>query len=83
MSKGLRVPVLVDRESYDQFKAYSELTGVPMARLIRDAMQEYAEVTLAARTEALTSATATCTVRDDIDFGKVVGIDTFAMAAKA
>jgi hypothetical protein len=82
MAKGLRVPVLVDRESYDQFKSYSELTGVPMARLIRDAMQEYAEVTLAARTEAMTGARAAGTVPDDIEL-KVIGIDTFAHAAKA
>jgi len=74
MSK-LRVPVLVDREEYETFKAYSELTGVPVARLVRDAMKDYAAVTLAARMEALTRTTATCTLPDERD--------TFATAAHA
>ena len=55
--KGLRVPVLVDREMYDMFKAYSEITGVPVSRVIREALKDFAETSLDARMETLTKKT--------------------------
>ncbi len=67
-SSSLRVPVLIDRESYDMFKAYSELTGVPVSVLVRRAMADYASVTIGARMDTLTAATAPCTHTEDVDF---------------
>ena len=54
-ANALRVPVLVDRWIYNRFKAHSESTGVPVSRLVRDAMIAY-EVTLEARLKALKTA---------------------------
>lgn len=54
MPKSLRVPVLVDREAYDEFKSYSLITGVPVAHVIREAMEDFRETSLRARLEALT-----------------------------
>jgi hypothetical protein len=39
--KSLRVPVAIDRDVYDMFKAVSQATGIPVARLIRDAMTSF------------------------------------------
>ncbi len=50
--KALRVPILVDRDIYDKFKDCSKLTGIPVSRLVRDAMAGY-EVTLEARLKTL------------------------------
>ena len=82
MGSPLRVPVLVDREEYDAFKTYSELTGIPVSRLVRDAMKDYREVTLAARIEALTGLTATCTLPEP-ELPEPVCIDTSNNFARA
>lgn len=76
--RPLRVPVLVDRQEYDAFKAYSEVTGIPMSHLIREAMREYADVTLTVRLEAFmkTKYPALCTLPDERD------TEAFAAAAK-
>ena len=42
MPDKLRVAVLVNRQEYDTFKAYSEATGVPVTVLVRAAMMRYA-----------------------------------------
>lgn len=48
------IPVNVpDDETYQLYKTYSQLTGVPVSRAIRDAMKEYAEVILTTRLETL------------------------------
>ena len=49
-----RVPVAIDRDVYDAFKAYSELTGVPVARIVREALRDFKETSLQARLESLT-----------------------------
>lgn len=36
-----RVPVLIDRPDYYKFKAVSERTGIPVSRLVRDAMAAF------------------------------------------
>ena len=36
-----RIPVLVDRDAYDVFKAYSDATGVPVSKLVREAMAAF------------------------------------------
>lgn len=51
--KQLRVPVQVDRDVYDLMKAYSEITGVPVARVIREGLTDFAESVLSVRLEAL------------------------------
>ena len=48
----LRVPVLIDRERCDAYKAYSELTGVPVLRIVREALDAF-RPSLKARIDAL------------------------------
>lgn len=56
-STGVRVPVKVDGDLYQTFKSYSDVTGVPMAHVVREALQDFAETTLAARLETLQETT--------------------------
>lgn len=51
--KSKRQPVPVDADIYNRYKQYSELTGIPIARLVREALQERYDVVLAARLEKL------------------------------
>ena len=52
--KALRVPILVDRDMYEDLRFWL-VTGIPVSRLVRDAMIAY-EVTLEARLKALKTA---------------------------
>lgn len=52
-SNACRVPVLVDRARYDRMKAYSELTGQTVADLIRQALDDFDEVSITTRLEAV------------------------------
>lgn len=69
-----RVPVQVERELYNQFKAYSAVTGVPVARVIREALEDFAATSLQVRLEALQAGRK----RDN-----VVAIDEFSPNAFA
>jgi hypothetical protein len=49
------IPVNIPNDAtYQLFRSYSELTGVPISKAIREAMKEYAEIVLAVRLETLT-----------------------------
>jgi len=48
------IPVNVPEEIYQVYKSYSQLTGVPVAKAIRDGLNEYAATCLSARLETLT-----------------------------
>jgi len=57
-SKGKRVPVMVDESVYNEFKNYSNQSGAPISYLIREALTEWADTVLAARSESLGKTTA-------------------------
>ena len=65
---AFRVPVLVDRERYDRMKAYSELTGQTVADLIRQALDDFDEVSIASRLETLNNPQSVTTKADVIEF---------------
>lgn len=48
-----RVPVPVEGQLYLKLRAYSQLTGVPVARIVHAALVEYEQTVLAARMETL------------------------------
>jgi hypothetical protein len=48
------IPVNVPEEIYQVYRSYSQLTGVPVAKAIRDGLNEYAATCLSARLETLT-----------------------------
>lgn len=50
-----RQPVPVDADLYEKYRNYSKLTGIPIARLTRDALQAHYDVTLATRLETLSN----------------------------
>ena len=49
------IPVNSPEEIYQVYKSYSQLTGVPVAKALRDGLQEYADVCLSVRMETLTA----------------------------
>lgn len=53
--KSDRVPVLIDAATYQRLKSYSELTGVPVAKVAREALADWMDTVGAARMEALTA----------------------------
>jgi len=53
-----RVPVMVDESVYNAFKQYSHKSGAPVSFLIREALGEWSETVLAARSESLDKTTA-------------------------
>lgn len=61
-TNACRVPVLVDRARYERFKAYSELTGQTVADLIRQALDDFDEVSIQTRLEAMTPSEAKANV---------------------
>jgi len=52
--KSDRIPVPVDSNMHLQLKAYSDLTGVPIARVVREAVSDWLSTTGQARMETLT-----------------------------
>lgn len=53
--KSKRIPVLLDAETYARLKSYSALTGIPVARVAREAMADWLATAGAGRLEALTA----------------------------
>jgi hypothetical protein len=51
----VRVPMLirVDRELANKFKAFSDVTGVSIAHIVREALEDFANTSLEARLESL------------------------------
>jgi hypothetical protein len=56
--RAKRQPVPVDATQYEFMRNYSKLTGIPIARIVRDAIQAHIDVTLSTRLEALAKYTA-------------------------
>lgn len=52
--KSDRVPLMVDSETYTALKALSDITGAPVARIAREALQDWMGTIGAARLEAYT-----------------------------
>ncbi len=48
------IPVQIDAETYTAAKAYADLTGIPVARVVRAALKDWMETVGAARLETLT-----------------------------
>lgn len=48
-----RQPVPVDAELYEKFRSYSKLTGIPVAALIRRALQAHYDDVLATKLESM------------------------------
>jgi hypothetical protein len=65
--KKFRVPVLIDRDLYDVFKTYSEITGIPVVRVIREALTDYRETSLETRIEMIKMKTIDGGVIGEID----------------
>ena len=76
MAKPLRVPVLIDPDVYAEYKAYSELTGIPVSHVIREALQDFKDVSLKARIETFTD-------KETHQCAEVIAIDSFASMATA
>lgn len=72
MPRQKRVPVMIDDTEYQRYKFYSDVTGVPISRVIREALEDFATVSLAARLEALTGSK---------EKTPVICIDAFAATA--
>lgn len=72
MPRQKRVPVMIDDTEYQRYKFYSDVTGVPISRVIREALEDFATVSLAARLEALTGGK---------EKTPVICIDAFAATA--
>jgi predicted DNA-binding protein len=53
-SKG-RVPVAIDREMHNELKAYSDITGVPISSVVREAVKDFIETSMKSRMESLTA----------------------------
>lgn len=51
-------PVMVDESVYSDFQKYSNKSGVPVSYLVREALTEWADTVLAARSESLDKKTA-------------------------
>lgn len=51
--KSKRQPVPVDADVYDTLRTYSKLTGVPIARIVDQALRLHIETVLSTRMEAL------------------------------
>lgn len=47
------VPVRIEEKLYEAIKAYSDLTGVPVVRVVHEAVEDFVATTLQARLEAL------------------------------
>lgn len=56
--RSKRQPVPVDAAQYEFMRNYSKLTGIPIARIVRDAIQAHIDITLSTRLEALAKYTA-------------------------
>ncbi len=50
--KSKHIPVNVDAETYEPAKAYSAKTGVPITRVVAEAMRDWLETIGAARLKA-------------------------------
>jgi len=53
VKSAVAVPVRIDDKLYEQIKAYSEVTGVPVVRVVHEAVEDFVSTTLQARLEAL------------------------------
>lgn len=53
-----RFPVMVDESVYNAFKNYSNKSGATVSYLIREALTEWSETVLVARSESLDKTTA-------------------------
>ena len=53
-----RVHVVVDSETHQKLKAYSELTGVPITTVASQALADWMETVGAARLDAMTAMSA-------------------------
>lgn len=51
--KSKRVPVMIDAEVYERLKAYSEATGIAIARVVASGLTDWLDTVGAARLEAL------------------------------
>lgn len=71
-----RVPVMVDESIYNAFKAYSNKSGAPVSFLIREALTEWADTVIAARSESLDNTTAKVVCIDRS--GTIHAVDTNA-----
>jgi hypothetical protein len=47
------IPVRIEEKLYESIKAYSDLTGVPVVRVVHEAVEDFVATTLHARLEAL------------------------------
>jgi hypothetical protein len=45
---------MVNRTIYNELKSFSEVTGVPVARLVQEALEDFRATSLQARLDALT-----------------------------
>ena len=43
---------------YQRIKAYSDVTGVPVVRVVNDALEQFSQTSLQTRLEALTATAA-------------------------
>ena len=66
MANENRVPVRIDGPLYQRIKAYSDVTGVPVVRVVNDALEQFSQTSLQTRLEALT-VTATATAKQSLD----------------
>lgn len=48
-----RVPVLVDREQYENLKRYADITGDSVASVVRQALQDFEDTVIATKLESL------------------------------
>ena len=53
-----RQPVMIDAEVYDRLKAYSEATGIAIARVVASGLTDWLDTVGAARLEALKKESA-------------------------
>ncbi len=67
-----RVTVKVDRELYDQLKAYSDVTGVTMTHILHEALSDFVATSMKARMDSLMTKPS-----------NVIAIDSMALAATA
>jgi hypothetical protein len=47
------ITLMTEAGVYAAFKAYSDVTGTPMKELVNEALQDFSDVSIAARFEAL------------------------------
>ena len=56
----------LDEDTYGDFKAYSDAVGVPMQRVLVEAVEDFRETSLAARMDSMAANIFRDTIVDDL-----------------